>query len=865
MRGGIELPQGLPETDFRHGRFEPGRRLGSRYRIVAMLGRGGMGEVYRADDLELGQSVALKFLPEQVTADELWRGRFRNEVRTARQVAHANVCRIYDIGQEDGHIFLSMEYIDGEDLGGVLRRMGRPSPEKALEIARQICLGLAAAHERSVLHRDLKPANIMIDGRGRVRITDFGLAGFIDQLQRENTRAGTPAYMAPEQLAHGQVSVRSDIYSLGLILHEVFTGKRVFDTNDVHELERLHSGESPSTPSSISGEIDPVVERAIMRCLETDPDDRPQSVYEVLAALPGGDPLARALAEGETPSPQMVAAAGVPGGLNPAIALSLLAALVGFGLLAMWLIDRENLLFKWDSMGKPAAVLRDRALTMIGDFGWSTSPADVAAWYEVDSTPVAFVVRNVDRPDPWKPLEDVNLPLLRFDMRTGTEPMVRLSWTGRIAWTRPPFDQPGMTRLTLDSRGNLLRFEAIPGQIRDEALEPGTTGRAQYPEPNVAAVFAAAGLDESGFEPVKPDFVPSVYCDHLLAWRGNWPGELPLPLNVHAGWQDGRLTYLQLVAPWKELQSEHGPPVAITLATVVMAAIGLLFMIRNLRLGRGDRKGAFRLALFVFAIAMIRWLCTADHSTSTREFDVLFRAFGISCGLAVLTWAMYLAAEPFVRRLWPQSLISWARLLSGRWRDPRVGRDLLIGAATGAATLCVPYAPLGMPSDFPDAFPVFPGNVDVLLGGRYLPGQLCDVIIDALPVACGFLLTLLVFRLLLRRTFLAAAAFILLFMALQSLSWGADELDVTEISFTAVVSFMLAGSFAFIVIRFGLLAVIAMIVAWSAIEIFSPTFDFNQWFAGQLLAGPLFVLAMGLYAFWISTAGRPLFGDSLKT
>ena len=154
-----------------------------------------------------------------------------------------------------------MEYIDGEDLAGVLRLLGRPSREKAIEIARQICLGLAAAHENKVLHRDLKPANIMIDGRGRVRITDFGLAGFLDELEHTETRAGTPAYMAPEQLTDGKVSVRSDIYSLGLILYELFTGKGVFDTNDIEELKRKHTSGTVSTPSSISEEIDPAVER----------------------------------------------------------------------------------------------------------------------------------------------------------------------------------------------------------------------------------------------------------------------------------------------------------------------------------------------------------------------------------------------------------------------------------------------------------------------------------------------------------------------------------------------------------------------------------------------------------------------------
>jgi serine/threonine-protein kinase len=171
-----------------------------------------MGEVYRADDLELGQSVALKFLPEKLAADPVALDRLRGEVRTARQIAHPNICRVYDIAQADGHVFLSMEYVDGDDLSRVLRRLGPPSKEKSVEIARQLCLGLAAAHENKVLHRDLKPANVMLDGRGRVRITDFGLAGLVDELEADPQRAGTPAYMAPEQLESGTVSVRSDIY-----------------------------------------------------------------------------------------------------------------------------------------------------------------------------------------------------------------------------------------------------------------------------------------------------------------------------------------------------------------------------------------------------------------------------------------------------------------------------------------------------------------------------------------------------------------------------------------------------------------------------------------------------------------------------
>src|SRR5437867_10414986 len=167
-------------------RFDPGTLFAGRYRIVALLGRGGMGEVYRADDLKLDQSVALKLLPEHLALDPVRLAQFHNEVRLAREVSHKNVCRTYDIGEADGRHFLTMEYVDGEDLASLLRRVGRFPQDRAVEVARQICAGLAAAHERGVLHRDLKPANVMIDGEGHVRIIDFGLAsvgGSVDDIR----------------------------------------------------------------------------------------------------------------------------------------------------------------------------------------------------------------------------------------------------------------------------------------------------------------------------------------------------------------------------------------------------------------------------------------------------------------------------------------------------------------------------------------------------------------------------------------------------------------------------------------------------------------------------------------------------------
>src|SRR5262245_14694443 len=329
------------------GGFTPGTILSDRYRIVGLLGRGGMGEVYRADDLKLGQAVALKFLPRVLAADPVRRERFFAEVRITRQLAHPNICRVYDIAEFDGQHFLSMEYIDGEDLASLIKRIGYLPNEKALELTRQLVAGIAAAHERGVLHRDLKPANIMIDGHGRVRITDFGLAigpGDDSAASDDNEILGTPAYMAPEQFAGKGASVRSDIYALGLILYEIYSGKRAFTATTLVQIREQKEGHTPTSPSDLRAGLDPVVERLIMRCIERDPRLRPASVAQLAIALPGGDPLAAAIAAGETPSPEMVAASGLKEGLRPAIAIALLAFTVLGSLLAGWLTDGAELL-----------------------------------------------------------------------------------------------------------------------------------------------------------------------------------------------------------------------------------------------------------------------------------------------------------------------------------------------------------------------------------------------------------------------------------------------------------------------------------------------------------------------------------------
>ena len=326
------------------GRLLAGTLLAGRYRILDFLGRGAMGEVYRAGDTKLDVEVALKFLPEGCGEQRL--SRFLNEVRTARQITHPNVCRVYDAGEAQGRHFLSMEYIDGGDLASLLRRVGRLPPERVLELAAELTAGLAAAHQQGILHRDLKPANLMVDSDGRARITDFGLAALAESVHGAEVRSGTPAYMAPEQHAGEEVSVRSDLYALGLVLYELTTGTPAFNADTLEELIRLHRDTEPTPPSRLVEGLDPALERVILSCLEKDPRERPASALEVAAALPGGDSSSRHPAPGRKLPRRRVA-------LGAAAAAALVAVMVLFS------TYRDRAPFE---AGSPAAVGTEAAV-----------------------------------------------------------------------------------------------------------------------------------------------------------------------------------------------------------------------------------------------------------------------------------------------------------------------------------------------------------------------------------------------------------------------------------------------------------------------------------------------------------------------
>ena len=244
-----------------------------------------------AGGLRLGHPVALKFLPATLASDPRRLQQFHNEVRHSRQISHSNVCDVYDIGDVDWHLFLSMEYVEGRDLAAVLRDAAAEGsgaarlPEtEAVDLARQICAGLAAVHARGVLHRDLKPANIMITTDGVAHLMDFGIAMSGEEEDPERITEGTPAYMAPEQLVERQVSVRSDIYALGLVMYELFTGRRLFEAKTLDELT-AHQAALPSRVPPDLAAVSPRLRDVVLKCLDRDPANRPSSVEAVAGML----------------------------------------------------------------------------------------------------------------------------------------------------------------------------------------------------------------------------------------------------------------------------------------------------------------------------------------------------------------------------------------------------------------------------------------------------------------------------------------------------------------------------------------------------------------------------------------------------
>ena len=850
-------PSSRPSADaLRQGRFAPGALIADRYRIIALLGRGGMGEVYRADDLTLGQQVALKFLPEY-TVNEQTLERFRNEVRIARRISHPNVCRVFDIGQTDDLIFFTMEYIDGEDLGSLLRRIGRLPGDKAAEIARKICAGIAAAHDKGVLHRDLKPANVMLDGRGEVLITDFGLAGVAHEI--DDVRSGTPAYMAPEQLAGEEVTFQSDIYSLGLLLYEVFTGKAAFDGRTLEEIIRLRRSSTPSRPSSLVKDLDPAVERAILHCLEADPAARPASALAVAAALPGGDPLAAALAAGETPSPQVVAAAGETTGLRVPVALAWLGVAI-VGLFAFYLLGARTSAIARINVPYSSEILNLKARDMAQQLGYTASPADTAQGLLYADDYLDYLHDNPKLRTSWNAALKGRPAALTYWLRESPAEMVAAEVKdsslvpGIVDLTDPPPTLSGMVRISLDSEGRLNHLAVMPPQ---QDNSPAASAPFDW---NV--LFQLAGLDPAQFKPAGSTWNSLAASDARAAWTGTWPGTT-YPMRIEAAAWHGKPVYFALIGDWTkpdrmessdESSSQKVASVVFSVLALLLLFIAALIAYRNYARERADLHGAWRLGLLILSLQTLLWLCKAHFVPSVSVVGLFVLAASGALFIAAVVVALYVAIEPYVRRHWPHAIISWSRLMAGKVRDPLVGRDMLYGVLLGVswALIFSIFHLLRMRAGDAPAF----GSTDFLLGTRQVLGTWLWHLTTSVEGTLLFFFVMFVLRILLRKPWLAAIAFIAVWTTIKTFDSHHLLIDIT--TYAAIYAIA-----AFMVLRFGFIALATgMFVADLLLNIPSTT-NFSSWYIGGSLFALLTVVTMAAWGCYTSLAGQKLWKEDL--
>lgn len=875
-----------------------------------------MGEVYRADDLELAQSVAIKLLPSHIAHDPTLAERVRQEVRLARQITHRNVCRIHDIARlpddQGGDMFISMEYVDGEDLATLLPRIGRFPQDKAIDIARQLCAALAAAHDQNVIHRDLKPANIMLDGRGVVRLTDFGIAAVSDDNERD-AGSGTPAYMAPEQFEGRDVTRRSDIYAVGLILFEMLTGKKAWSASSLQELRTLRSASAtPRTLSTTQVEIDPVIAATIERCLQTDPDDRPPSALAVAAALPGGDPLAAALAAGETPSPELIAASGGRGVLKPKLAAVIVAVNVIL-ITASVLLSRGTTLLTLVPPPPAPAIMWAAALEQIRALGYETearagdATADTlptrsgwaASTYSINETSRA--IRTGELAD-WSSLGNQFSSPIRYWLRQEPGGFTSGNPAGEVSPDDPPRTTPGSTLITIDARGNLKSFQRkAPLRISELSGD----------EPDWSIAFALAGLSFSEFEPIPSRRQAGTDAELRRAWRGRHPadesGLHADGIHVYAGAFDGKICEFAIVGdePVPDVgaadeteeipgsESDAGPSDAtetgpsggpdrdaaapeihatarmiqniaqfIVLGTIT--GVGTVIAYRNIKRRRSDTRRAVRLGVVAFLLTSLTAVLGIDTlAGGTTLLFGPYPVYGIGLGVSFIAIICYIAIEPLARSRWPNSLVSWTRLFSGSFRDPMIGRDLLIGCTAGAVILTLGCAAQAAAAHLtgmlgPDALPPSMQGVTVVLNGpREVLAQMASLVaaglINSAAIAVLVLLTMLGFGAIrIRRRWPALVTVAALAMAQSLATPNVGWLDRAAIILGNLIVIVLLD-------RAGLLATAVAIIAASILSIFVYAAPYDEWWATAAVLPALAAAGFLAYGYRVSTAGRSIF------
>ncbi|HOB76128.1 MAG TPA: serine/threonine-protein kinase [Phycisphaerae bacterium] len=833
-------------------RFLPGTIIADRYRIVNLLGRGGMGEVYRADDLKLQRAVALKFIAPGRVHDAVWLARFFNEARLALSITHPNVCRVYDLGEANGEAFISMEYVDGEDLGCLLRRIGRLSVDKAMEIGWQLCAALASAHAQGVLHRDLKPANVMIDGRGRVRVTDFGISTLAVTAADGHPIVGTPAYMAPETLAGKPATLRTDLYALGLVLYEMVTGRPAFQGGLAEQGRRTR----PEPPSHLNGDLDPRVEQVILQCIEEDPADRPSSAYAVMAVLPGGDALAAVLEAGETPPPEMVAAAGSRRRLSIR-ALTILGAVTLVGLAVSILLVDRTMLLSGKHLPVSPHVLEEKARQIARGLGAPVAGRDARSGFFLDRQALrrhgimgggAITEDKTVQPLRGTIWFECRWPVGLFSSTQGAG-----SSEGSTA-TRPAHG----TAVRLDPGGRLLLYSS------EGVLASGEAGSK---EPDWSIPAGWAGLEPRSLQSIPPWIAPPLYADTLHAGKGVLKDEPQSVVQIEGAALGGRIVYYTvadagssaLPKTYSGGDASFSRTLLIVLQLIALAG-GCVLAWRNLQIGRGDRRGARRLAVFMLLLSLAFRVVGHDWTLDlTAEAQQALRAVEAAAFTAVVTWILYLGLEPYVRRFWPQSIISWSRLLQGRLTDPLVGRDLVVGVAIATGVLLLQQLQVLLSAQIIHTPPLtLLPDTDNALGQLLGLRHTLTASMRALGTVVGRGIVLLVLMLLIRLAvkipWLSAVLFFFLVTVAYALTGESAGLS------TWILSAIVAGGATIVLVRAGFLALVvsSFVVRFMLSNPLTP--DPYSWCAGETaftVGLVLALLAFGIYASAVRDRSAP--------
>ncbi|MEM9553045.1 MAG: serine/threonine-protein kinase [Acidobacteriota bacterium] len=840
--------------------YDSGSLINGRYRIVSRLGGGGMGEVYRADDLVLQEPVALKFLRPDIASEHLVR-----EVRLARQVTHASVCRVYDVGTIDDRPFLSMEYVDGEDLASLLTRLGRLPSDRCAPIAYQLFAGLAAAHARGVLHRDLKPANVMIDGRGQVKITDFGIAAQADDPER-TLMVGTPAYMAPEQLAGLEVTTRSDLYSLGVVLYEACTGRHPFDGATRDEMLEAHLQRRPAPPSGLIDDLEPRLERLILRCLEKNPSERPGSALAAAAALGGGDPLELAAAVGDTPSPDLVASAGGRGELGRSAA-ALLALAATLLLVVSFVLTPDARRLDRETFELPPQALEVKAQEVLQDLGWQLDTIDTASGWTRSRASLAPLAAGESLPDPRAPAASS----IYFWYRQSPKALISANIETMIyedlqaSLADPPLSSPGMALVVLHPSGFLDELEVVPF---DEAVEVPPRSDPTTPSLDIDAILAAAGLDPARFELAPGTFPPPSFADERWSLTGTSAERPDLDLRIELAGYAGRPTYFRLRSSLPGAESGPEPHRLVAavsnvvdeiwewydLVNMLVIAIAVPLAFSNLRRGRGDRRGAQRLAIVLAAGSLLEWIFLGPHIGDVSIEWALVNVHVMRALLeAALIWVLYLALEPTVRRMLPHALVAWTRLLRGHLRDPLVGRNLAVGGVVGLCWALADHLDHLLPRWLELAhLPPAVGSLQLDFASDATSSLGCTVLLahSAGVEAVFSLLILALLRILMRgNTWAAILAYAVLFTALYAPVGVVPSVSLW--TFGVFIAF----TEGLVLARFGLLAFAAASFSFNMVRYFPLTYEVDAWYAGAgLFAGAVIA---ALIAYGLRSARHP--------